>query len=71
MRIGYNWPGIGWVLGYVSDINCDKRFCAGSNVMNFIITFDGEENTTRCYLTPEGYGESPAEDAWVLFVPVS
>ena len=47
--------------------NRDRRYCACGNVMNFIIAFDQDDGTARCHLTTEAYGESSAEDAWVLF----
>ena len=67
MCIGYNWPGIGWVLGKITATNRDRRYRACGNVMNFIIAFDQDDGTARCHLTTEAYGESSAEDAWVLF----
>ena len=67
MRISYNWPGMGWVLGTIKASNRDRRYTVTGNVVNFVAKFDQDDGaTTRLYLTSAEHGETGGEDAWVL-----
>ena len=69
-KLGYLWPGLGWVIGTIKSTNTDRRFKTCVNVMNFIVKFDQDDEgtTTRVFLTADAYGVHESVDAWVIFV---
>ena len=61
----YCWPSVGWCVGLITEANGDRRFKMESQVVNFFVHYEIDDNTSRHVLKLEAYGGDDV-DSWVL-----
>ena len=61
----YCWESVGWCVGLITKANLDKRHKVDSEVVNFFVHYEIDDNTSKHALSLDEYGgEDPS--AWVL-----
>ena len=64
----YRWPSVGWCLGVVKEANKDRRKKMDGVVVNFLVYYEIDEDTSKHVLTLDAYGGDDV-GAWVLLEP--
>jgi len=78
-RLLRKWEGFGWMVGTITSVNEDARRSMGGEKVNFVVTYDGEEEdgpVPHVLMIPDYQTTDDADyDPWLLLkaapVPVS
>jgi hypothetical protein len=46
-QIQYNWPAVGWIEGEVVKQNIDRRMKIGSDIVNFFVSYQHDQDTSK------------------------
>ena len=62
-------PSVGWCVGVIKEANGDRRFKMESQVVNFFVHYECDDDTSKHVLMLDAYG-SEGVGSWVLLEAV-
>ena len=65
-KILFNWPGVGWCVGVITERNTDGRRKVASVPANFVVHYQIDDNLSTHALSLDEYGQREEANSWVL-----